>query len=120
MLEKIFHPHFMTVQHKNAAEGRWQKFTLIEQMANIGSEVFRSIQWKNKGNKEYSRLAFFRALELFDLTLSDKKNFGRLKEVARAREVLVDFLYGDNVYGSTDASWQNYFYAFNYAARVAV
>lgn len=108
----------MTFQHQGAASGRWFQFSLIEQMANIGSEVFRAIQWKNKGNAAYSRMAFERALELFDLTFSDKKNLHRLREIARARELLVDFFDGKNIYGSTDEGWQKYFYSFNYAARV--
>ena len=108
----------MTFQHHSTASGRWFKFSLIEQMANIGSEVIRAIQWKNKGNQAYSRMAFERALELFDLTLADQKNLHRLREVTRAREVLVDFFDGQNSYSSTDESWQKYFYAFNYAARI--
>jgi len=52
----------MEYQHKNLASGGWQKLSFFEQMANIGSEVERTIKWKNKGNAEYSRLAFGRAL----------------------------------------------------------
>ena len=37
-------------------------------MANVGSEVERALNWQAKGNKEYSRLAFERALELLDFT----------------------------------------------------
>lgn len=107
----------MTFQHNNAASGRWFAFSLLEQMANIGSEVFRSIQWKNKGNEEYCSMAFERALELFDLTMADPKNLHRLREIARARELFADFFYGGNKYGATAESWQKYFYAFNYAAR---
>lgn len=110
----------MTFQHKNAAQGRWFEFSLLEQMANVGSEVIRTITWKNKGNQEYARMAFERALELFDLTMADPKNLHRLKEVARAREVFVDFFDNNNTYGTTDESWQKYFYAFNYAARTRI
>jgi len=109
----------MTFQHQNAAAGRWFQFSLIEQLANVGSEVLRAINWKNKNNKEYSKMAFERALELFDLTIADPKNIHRLREVTRSREFLVDFFAGDNIYGSSDQSWQKYFYSFNYAARVS-
>jgi hypothetical protein len=34
--------------HKSLASGRWQKLTFPEQMANIGSEVGRAIQWGKK------------------------------------------------------------------------
>lgn len=109
----------MNIQHKNAANGRWFRFSLIEQMANIGSEVFRAIIWKNKNNRKYSQLAFERALELFDLTIADPKNRLRLREVTRAREVVVDYFFGDNIYNSSDENLEKYFYSFNYAARIS-
>lgn len=107
----------MIYQHKQLAAGRWQKLNFLEQMANIGSEVGRAINWKNKSNQEYSRLAFERALELLDLTIADPKNKKRLRELLRLREVLADFFVFDNIYKSTDQSWQNYFYAFNFACK---
>lgn len=107
----------MNYQHKELAAGRWFELTFFEQMANIGSEVERAIKW-NKKNCEYSRLAYERVLELLDLTISDKNNLSRLKELMRLREILVDYFQFDNIYQSTDKKWQNYFYAFNYAARL--
>jgi len=98
-------------------EDRWFKFSLIEQMANIGSEIGRTINWKNKDEK-MSKASFERGLELLDLTIKDCKNKKRLKELLRARECLSDYFYFDNIYGSSDEKWNNYFYAFNYAARV--
>ena len=103
--------------HKNLAGGRWFKFSFFEQMANIGSEVERTISWRNE-NTEYSRTAFERGLELLDFTIIDPKNKKKLKELCRLREVLVDYFYFDNIYGSTDQNINNYFYAFNYAASI--
>ena len=103
------------IQHKNLAEGGWQKFSLIKQMANIGSEVERALNWKEK-DKKYSQMAFDRALELFDLTMADPKNKKRIMEIARAREALCDYFLGENQYGSSDKNWRNYFYSFGYAA----
>lgn len=108
------------MQHTDLTNDRWQKFSFFEQMANIGSEVERTIKWKNKENLEYSQLAFERALELLDLTISDPKNKKRLKEILRVREALADYFAFNNEYKSTDKSWQNYFYAFNFAARLGV
>jgi hypothetical protein len=105
-------------QHKNLAAGHWNELSFFEQMANVGSEVERTIKWKNK-NEEFSRLAFERALELLDLTLSDQKNKKSFREIARAREAIVDHFFGQNEYASTDESWQKYFFAFNYAARIS-
>ena len=50
--------------HKELAAGRWFELSLMEQLANVGSDVIRTINWKKKGDKEYSRQAFYRALEL--------------------------------------------------------
>src|SRR3989344_2796307 len=104
--------------HKELAAGRWFKLSLIEQLANVGMDVERAIRWKQKGNIEYSQQAFERALDLLSLSISDVKNKKRLKEITRAREVLIDYFVYDNEYGSTDQSWSDYFYPFNYAAAL--
>lgn len=108
----------MNYQHKILASGHWQDFSLIEQMANIGSEVERTILWKEKKNVEYSRRAFERALELLDLTITDPKNAKRLKEVTRVRELFCDFFIGNNLYHQTADQWQKYFYQFAYLAQI--
>lgn len=108
----------MNYQHKQLAAGRWNTLSFFEQMANIGSEIERTITWVNKENTEYSRLAFERALELLDLTINASTNKFRLKELTRLRETLADYFVFDNSYSSTEQSWHNYFYAFTYAARL--
>lgn len=108
----------MGIQHKNLANGGWQKLSFFEQMANIGSEVERSIKWKNKGNSKYCQMAFERALELLDLTISNEINKSHLKELLRLRETLVDYFVFENNYQSSDKKWQDYFHAFNFAARI--
>lgn len=109
----------MNIFHKDIVN-RWNKFSILEQMANIGAEVGRAINWRNKKNKEMSINAFYRALELIDFTVEDKKNINSLKEILRMRELLVDYLMGDNIYHSTDTNWEKYFYPFNFAARNSV
>jgi hypothetical protein len=62
----------------------------------------------------------YRALELLDLTLDDprhRRSEARLREIARVREVVVDFLAGENQYRSTAASLMKYFDAYALAAR---
>jgi hypothetical protein len=108
----------MSVQHPSLAAGRWQTFCLVEQLANIGSEVERAINWLNKNNPEYSHLALTRALELLNLTIADPRHRHRLKEMTRLREVLLDFFLGDNEFHSTEISWRNYFYSFAYASAL--
>lgn len=106
----------MSMQHKALAAGKWNELSLMEQLANIGSEVERSMKWRSK-KKEYSQMAFERALELTDLTIADSKNRKRLKEIVRMREILCDYFVFDNTYRSSDDLWRKYFYAFNYGAR---
>ena len=107
----------MSVQHREAASGRWRTLSLVEQMANIGSEVERALKWKAKNNPEYCMKAFERALELFDLTLESRKTWPQLKEIARAREMVVDFIVGENSFGTSERFLQTYFLQFAYAAR---
>jgi hypothetical protein len=107
----------MKRQHEDLAAGRWKEMTLAEQMANIGSEVGRALNWRKKGNEEYSRKAAVRALELIDLSLDCTESFPRLREVARLREAIVDYFFGENDFSSSEALWRNYFDHFNYAAR---
>ena len=103
--------------HKDLASGRWFKFSLAEQLANVGSEIERTIIWKKK-DTNLSNKAFDRALELLDFTIADPKNRKRLKEILRVREALADHFVFDNEYNSTDEQWQKYFYDFNYAAAL--
>ncbi len=98
-------------------EDRWHEFTTAEQMANVGAEVGRTIKWRSKGKEEMSINALYRALELLDLTIKDKKNSNSLKEILRVREALVDFFLGQNTYKSSNEIWEKYFHFFNLMAR---
>lgn len=66
---------------------------LIEQMANIGSEVGRAAKWLSKDRTELAEGAFLRALDLFDLTLkvgrssSPEARYPLLYELGRARDL---------------------------------
>lgn len=105
-----------SVQHRNLAEGRWATLTLSEQLGNVGSEIGRAINSKNIEDK---KMASYRALELIDLTLAEgsfKTKRGKM-EITRAREVVCDFLLGDNEYKSNARSLEKYFMSFALAAR---
>jgi hypothetical protein len=108
----------MTVQHQELAAGRWFRLSLVEQLANVGSEIERTMRLREKGNHVYGRRAFERALELLDLTIADEKHRSRLKELTRLRETLADYFWFDNLYGSSDELWRRYFHAFTYAAAL--
>lgn len=102
--------------HKQLSLERWQKFSLAEQMANVGSEVFRALSWRHRD--EYnSRLAFERSLELFDLTKAAHSHEAALKELCRAKEAWADYFYGTNEFKSTQSQWESYFMQFTYFAR---
>lgn len=103
--------------HASLAAGRWQSFTLAEQLANVGSEVSRALRAHAAGNPERMWNALARALELFDLTAADDRWAGRRKEILRAREVVCDYLVGDNEYRSTADSLDRYFLSFAILAR---
>jgi len=107
----------MSYQHKELAAGRWGKLSLLEQMANIASEVERALNWITKNNVEYAQKAFERALELIDLTLENTKKAAHFREIARLREAIVDYFFGSNEFKSTESLWRSYFSHFTYAAR---
>jgi len=68
-------------------------------------------------NEERLHGALDRCLELFDLTLADDRWRNRRREIGRAREIVCDFLVGDNAYGSTAESLDAYFLPFAMASR---
>ena len=106
----------MEPKHKKLSSGNWFKLTLAEQLGNIGSEVSRSANWQGKDEKLFWG-AVERALELFDLTLADPNLKGRQREIARAREVFVDAVYGGEKYKSSIRDLVKYFDTFALAAR---
>ena len=107
----------MSYQHRDLAAGRWREMSLIERMANIGSEVERALNWRTKNNAEYSGRAFERALELIDLSIEHSLQPSHLREITRLREILVDYFDGTNEFDSTEAALRKYFSYFAFAAR---
>ena len=96
------------MQHKNLEED-WMDRPIAYQMANIGSEVSRSI--RNRGKPARFKGAYERALELFDLTilsLQKQRKVGELREVCRAREEFCDYFNG-NSFGTDVAKMQKYY-----------
>jgi len=106
----------MTYLHANLAAGRWQTLPLLEQLANVGSDVARAARWYGNDPQRCEQ-AFLRALELLDLTIADGRWVGRRKELVRARELLCDAMLGGTAYGSDLASLDRYFFHFAVAAR---
>ena len=95
-------------QHKNLRES-WENEPLGYQMANIGSEVSRSLKNQNKPARFEG--AFNRALELFDLTIEcaqSARKYSELKELCRAREEFCDYFNG-NSYHTDPIKMQRYY-----------
>jgi len=100
------------ILHKNLAAGRWYELSLAEQMGNIGSEVSRARLSRGKDEARFWG-AVTRGLELFNLTLIDKRwNAGRKKEICRACEIFCDAVLGGKVYDSDLESLDRYFMNF--------
>lgn len=106
----------MTYQHRDLAAGRWQTLPLMEQLANVGSDVRRAARWHGKDSVRCEQ-AFLRALELLDLTISDPRWTGRRKELTRTRELLCDAMLGGQTYGSDFTALDRYFFPYAVAAR---
>jgi hypothetical protein len=104
--------------HPDLSADRWGTMTLAEQLGNAGADVGRAIRARESGNESRLASALARALAQLDLTLADPRWAGhRRREIARAREVVCDFLAGDNVYGSTPALTEAWFMAYAAQAR---
>jgi hypothetical protein len=108
----------MNSLHPDSAAGRWQTFSLVEQLANVGSEIERALNWAAKGNPEYSGRALERGLDLLGLTIADPRHRRRLRELTRLREVLLDYFVGENQFGSSDQSWRSYFHPYGIAVAI--
>lgn len=91
--------------------------SLAEQLGNIGGEISRALKWRGKDEKLFSN-AIERALELFDFTLQDSRWRGRLKELARARELLCDTIFNGKEYKDSLENLERYFFQFALAARL--
>ncbi|MBU2082362.1 hypothetical protein KKH14_02995 [Patescibacteria group bacterium] len=105
------------IQRKKIFTSNWQKLSFYEQMGNIGSEISRALNWRDKDEKSYDN-AIARAFELLDLTIADLRWRLRLKEIVRARELLADAMFGGKEYKTTFEDLNNYFFHFALAARI--
>lgn len=108
----------MTPQHASLSAGRWQSLSLMEQLANIGSEVGRARRWQGPDPAAADR-AFIRALELLDLTIQDERWWRGRKELTRLRECLCDARHGGTDYATTYEALDRYLMPFAIAARAA-
>lgn len=91
------------------------KSSLIEQMANIGSEVSRTIRAKDNQTRYWG--AVTRALDLFYLTIEDPRWKGHLREILRVRELFAAASLGSNEFKTSLQDLDRYFDCFAWLAR---
>src|SRR5271170_7458554 len=93
--------------HLEAVRPSWKKFSFIEQMANIGSEVGRALRSRSNPARYWG--AVTRALDLFYLTIEDPRWKGRRREVLRVRELFAAAALGSDEYKTSLKDLERYF-----------
>lgn len=98
---------------------RWSRFSIQEQMGNIGSEVGRSINAWRAHDKARFNGALTRALDLFDATtgLLVVQHSPRAKEVLRSKDQFL-CLFFDNTFETDADNIEKYFMQYALAARL--
>ena len=95
------------LEHLESVRASWAKFSLEEQMANIGSEVGRTLRAKDNAARYWGAVA--RALDLFYLTIEDPRWKGRLREILRVRELFAAAALGSNEFKTSLQDLDRYF-----------
>lgn len=103
--------------HKKLAAGGWQKMSLAEQLANVGSEYNRFVHHSKSGDLKSKEFAFRRLMELLNLTISDKRWKNRLPELCKLREVITSEYSGSGEYNVSSENLKNCFLDFAILAR---
>lgn len=92
-------------------KAKWQKMSLGQQMGNIGSEVAKAFYWKDK-NETTAQETANKALELFDLTITDSRRRFQLTEILKLREVFCDCFFELGNFEVSPESLVGYFIPF--------
>jgi hypothetical protein len=96
---------------------RWSQFSLFEQFGHIGSEISRARLWQERKDIAASNRCMERAFDLIDLSITDVRWQGRLKEICRFREVLGDIYSQSHIYSVSLIELDKYCANFALAAR---
>lgn len=83
---------------------------LIEQLANVGIEVYRMQRWKDK-NEKYFVASFQRALDFLIKTIEENKDKDLvvLKELTRLKTLLIDAYLGGKEHNTKIEDLLKYF-----------
>lgn len=90
----------------------WFSMPIGVQISNVGSEVHRAIQWKNR-NDEQKKISFCtKAVDFLKIMQADPKNKHRKGELECCINELEDYFMGENIYGTTEEQLIRYYDAF--------
>lgn len=88
------------------------------QMGTIGAEIGRAVSWRANpvyGNPDTCILRALTYIEQAQHSLNITT--GKRRELARLKEVLIDWYYGDNTYQTKTVDLDRYFLPFSLAAN---
>lgn len=91
---------------------RWFEMPIEMQISNIGSEVNRAINWKNKGDNKKKEGFCLKAIDYLSLSIEDVKNSHRVQELLFCIRELQDYFLGVNYYNTNDEMLRKYYNAF--------
>jgi len=87
-------------------------------MANLGSEVSRILNWKEKGDMEMARKCLGRAESILEQIVSAPEMKGRSEEIVLLKDVIRDLLRQKSAYSINGHQLKEYFLPF--ASRILV
>lgn len=90
----------------------WFAMPIGVQISNVGSEVHRAINWKNRGDVQKKNSFCMKAIEFLELMKKDPKNCHRKGELDCCIDELKDYLMGENIYNTTEEQLIKYYDAF--------
>lgn len=98
---------------------KWFSLSIAEQLGNTGSELDRYVNLLKRNDLENSEIAFYRAIDLLDLTKQNPTiTRAQRKEVAKVKEVLCDSIVNAaQNYNTPIEYFQKYFMDFALVAR---
>jgi hypothetical protein len=90
---------------------RWNKMCISEQILNIGGEIQRAVDRKEREESNLAQKYLEKALEWIELTKQDPKNQGRIEEIGIVEDELKDY-FGANKYHNDRFSIMSYWNSF--------
>lgn len=90
---------------------RWNQMSISEQLLNVGGEIQRAVDRKNRDEKDLAEKYLSKALEWLELSKTDPKNIGRVSELETVEEELKDY-FCDNKYHNNKESLMSYWNSF--------